>query len=218
MNNLSQIDLNDLLTLEKNLHRDTSLSQDIGGVKTHQLSEANSDGVSADALAVSWAKKYYSAVEAGKNQTLRLISENPESISVKENRAPIVDKLTDTLKVASEIAWSRVEATFGEEIECQGIDPSLINPLEIIADTGKVYHKAIEAYADREPIFRLSVLVGKDMIEVRRKYSQTDPLVLAFVTVQFQYTNKILLGIRADAICTLLKNFRRLPAHPLRRD
>lgn len=199
MNNLSQVDFNDLSTVEKNQHQDTSLSQYIGKLETQQLSEANSDTVSADALAVSWAKKYYSAVEAGKNQTLHLIPKNPQSINVEENRPKIVDKLTDTLKVASEIAWSRVEATFGEEIKCQGVDPSLINFLEIIADTDKLYHKAIEAYADREPIVRLSVLVGKDMIEVRRKYSQTDPLVLAFVTVQFQYTNKILLGCLSES-------------------
>ena len=200
MNNFSQVDLKDLLTVEQNQYLDTSISQVISGLETnHQLYEANSGSVSADSLAINWAKKYYSAVEAGKNQTLRIIQENPQSINVEENRAKIVDKLTDILKVASEIAWGRVEATFGQEIKYQGIDPNLINPSEIIADTGKFYHKAIEAYADREPIFRLSVLAGKDMIEMRRKYSQTDPLVLAFVALEFQYTNKILLGCLSES-------------------
>lgn len=200
MNNLSQVDFKDLLTVENNQHLDTALSQVISRLETnHQLSEADSDGVSVDSLAVNWAKKYYSAVEAGKNQTLGLIAENLQSINVEENRAKIVGKLTDRLKVASEIAWGRVEAIFGQEIKCQGIDASLINPSEIIADTGRLYQKAIEAYADREPIFRLSVLVGKEMIEIRRKYSQTDPLVLAFVALEFQYTNKILLGCLSES-------------------
>jgi hypothetical protein len=107
--------------------------------------------------------------------------------------------LTDTLKLASEIAWSKVEAILGEQIERHAIDPSLINPLEIGADTRTLYRKAIDAYADREPVFRLSVLVGKDIIQVRRKYSQTDALVLGFVTLQFQYTSKILLGCLSES-------------------
>ena len=199
MTNLSQVDLNYLSAADKNRHRQTLLSQGIAGLDSHKLSEANSDGVSANSLAVNWAKKYYSVVGAGKNQMLRLIPQNPESINFEESRAKIVDKLTDTLKVASEIAWNRVEAILGGQIECQGIDPSLINPSEIIADTRKLYRKAIDAYGDRESVFRLSVVVGRDIIEVRRKYSQVDVLVLGFVTLEFQYTKKILLGCLSES-------------------
>lgn len=199
MTNLSQVDLNNLSAADKNKHRQTLLSQGIAGLDSHKLSEANSEGVSANSLAVSWAKKYYSVVGGGKNQRLRLIPENPESINFEENRAKIVDKLTDTLKVASEIAWNRVEAILGGQIECQGIDPSLINPLEIVADTRKLYRKAIDAYGDGESVFRLSVLVGRSIIEVRRKYSQVDALVLGFVTLEFQYTKKILLGCLSES-------------------
>ncbi|CAA9305102.1 hypothetical protein AVDCRST_MAG84-377 [uncultured Microcoleus sp.] len=172
-------------------------SQGITGSDIHKLPEAK--GVSVSSFAVSWAKKYYSTVAARENQAPRQIPPSPELSNFEGNRAKIVDKLTNTLKLASEIAWSRVEALLGEQIERHALNPSLINSLEIAADTRTLYRKAIDAYADREPIFRLSVLVGKDIIQVRRKYSETDPLVLGFVTAQFQYTSKILLGCLSES-------------------
>ena len=172
-------------------------SQGMTGSDTHKLPETK--GVSVSSLAVSWAKKYYSTVAARENQAPRQIPQNPESSNYEENRVKIVDKLTDTLKLASEIAWSKVESVLGEQIECHAIARSLVNPLEIAADTRTLYRKAIDAYADREPVFRLSVLVGKDIIQLRRKYSETDPLVLGFVTLEFQYTSKILLGCLSES-------------------
>ncbi|MEG4805432.1 hypothetical protein QUB63_32755 [Microcoleus sp. ARI1-B5] len=198
MTGISQVSSKSLLTGDEILQGDSLASQGITGSETHKLPEGK--GVSVSSLAVSWAKKYYSTVAARENQGPRQIPQTPESNNFFEgNRAKIVDKLTDTLKVASEIAWSKVEAVLGEEIERHAIDPSLINPEEIAADTRTLYRKAIDAYADREPVFRLSVLVGKDIVRVRRKYSETDPLVLGFVTLEFQYTSKILLGCLSES-------------------
>jgi hypothetical protein len=199
MTKISQIFPKSVHTAENIQHRDTSLPQDIAGLNTHKHAEVNSLGVSVSSLAVSWAKKYYSTVAARENKPLRSIPQNPKLTNFEGNRAQIVDKLTDTLKLASEIAWSRVEAILGEQIERQGIDQSLINPVEIAGDTRNLYRKAIDAYGDREPVFRLSVLVGKYIIRVRQKYSQTDPLVLGFVTLEFQYTSKILLGCLSES-------------------
>ena len=192
MTGISQLSSKSLPTADKIQQGDSLASRGITGPDTHKLPEAK--GVSVSSFAVSWAKKYYSTVAARENQAPRQISPSPELTYFEGNRAKIVDKLTNTLKLGSEIAWNRVEALLGEQIERHGIDPSLINPLEIVADSRTLYRKAIDAYAEREPVFRLSVLVGKDIIQVRRKYSKTDALVLGFVTVQFQYTSKILLG------------------------
>ncbi len=179
-------------TAEEIQNRDTLESQGTS------ISNTKNQEVADSSLAVSWAKKYYSTVAASENKTPQQITKTPELTDVEENRAKTVDKLADTLKLATEIAWSNVEALLGTQIERHAIDRSLINPLEIAADTRNLYRKAIDAYGDREPIFRLSVLVGKDIIEVRRKYSQADPLVLGFVTVEFQYTRKILLGCLSE--------------------
>jgi hypothetical protein len=197
MARISQVSSNSLTTASEIQQFDSLASQSITGSDTHQLPDAK--GVNVSSLAVSWAKKYYSTVATRENQAQRQIAQNPESTDYDGNRAKIVDKLTDTLKLGSEIAWSRVEALLGEQIEQHGIDPSLINHEEIVADTRTLYRKAIDAYGDREPVFRLSVLVGKDIIQVRRKYSETDPLVLGFVTLEFQYTTKILLGCLSES-------------------
>jgi hypothetical protein len=197
MTGISQVSSKSLLRADEILQGDSLASQGITGSDTHKLPEAK--GVSVSSLAVSWAKKYYSTVAARENQAQRQIPQSPESSNFDENRAKIVDKLTETLKVASEIAWSKVEALLGEQIEQHAIDPSLIDREEIAADTRTLYRKAIDAYGDREPVFRLSVLVGKDIVRVRRKYSQRDSLVLGFVTLEFQYTSKILLGCLAES-------------------
>ena len=197
MTGISQLSSKSLPRADKIQQGDSLASRGITGSATHKLPEAK--GVSVSSFAVSWAKKYYSTVAARENQAPRQIPPSPESTYFEGNRAKIVDKLTNTLKLASEIAWNRVEALLGEQIERHGLDQSLINPLEIVADSRTLYRKAIDAYAEREPVFRLSVLVGKDIIQVRRKYSKTDALVLGFVTVEFQYTSQILLGCLSES-------------------
>ncbi|MCC3404198.1 MAG: hypothetical protein JGK17_01005 [Microcoleus sp. PH2017_10_PVI_O_A] len=197
MAGISQLSSKFLSMADELQQGDSFASQAITESDTHNIPEAK--GVSVSSLAVSWAKKYYSTVAARENQAHQQISESPESSNFDGNRAKVVDKLTDTLKVASEIAWSKVEALLGEQIERHAIDPSLINQEEIARDTCTLYRKAIDAYGDREPVFRLSVLVGKDIVQVRRKYSDTDPLVLGFVTLEFQYTSKILLGCLSES-------------------
>lgn len=197
MTGISQVSSKSLPAADEIQRGDSLASQGITLSKIHKLPEAKGGSVSS--FAVSWAKKYYNTVAARENQAPRQIPPSPESTNFEGNRAKIVDKLTNTLKLACEIAWSRVEALLGEQIERHAIDPSLINSLEIVADSRTLYRKAIDAYAEREPVFRLSVLVGKDIIQVRRKYSKTDALVLGFVTVQFQYTSKILLGCLSES-------------------
>lgn len=197
MTGISQISSNYLDPADEIQQGESLAPRGITGSDTQKLSEAK--GANVSSLAVSWAKKYYTTVATRENQAQRQISQSPELTNIEGNRAKIVDKLKDTMKLGSEIAWSKVEAILGEQIERHAIDPSLINHEEIIADTRTLYRKAIDAYGDREPVFRLSVLVGKDIIQVRRKYSEKNPLVLGFVTLEFQYTSKILLGCLSES-------------------
>lgn len=144
-------------------------------------------------LAVSWAKKYYMTVNSPYQQEEdgRGIS---EEIVREENRAKIVDKLEDTLRVSCHLAWSKVENLLGQDIERHGIHPDLIQGSEIIRDTQKLYQRAIDAYAEEEPPNRLSVLLRKDITQIRRKYGAVDPLVLGFMAMQCHYVGEILLG------------------------
>ena len=143
-------------------------------------------------MAVNWAKKYYTTVGAHEQRQLKARG-NQQLQEFEGNRARTVDKLTDTLKVASDIAWGKVQTLLGQDIERHAISPDLINPSQITADARKLYAKAIDAYAEEESPSRLSVVVGRDIIELRSKYSQADPLVLGFVTMEFHYLSQFLL-------------------------
>jgi Phycobilisome protein len=196
MNNISQV-FSQPATTGTIENLDVLMSQDISLPNTkNPVAASLSMGTSS--FTVSWAKKYYNTVEAREKQKLPQITQTPELTNFAENRAKIFDKLSDKLKTAIEIAWNNVEALLGEQIAQYAIDPKSIDSKEIAADTRNLYSKAIDAYGDREPVFRLSVLVGKDIIEVRRKYAQKNPLLLGFVTLEFHYTAKILLGYLSE--------------------
>lgn len=155
---------------------------------------AKSADSKVSSLAVNWAKKYYSTVAAHDKRQQQKLPQASQAPEFSGNRARTVDKLSDTLKVACNLAWNKVEALLGADIERHAISPDLINPSQIIADSRNLYRKALDAYAEQEPASRLSVLVGRDIVEVRRKYSQADPLVLGFVTMQVHYVGQMLLG------------------------
>ncbi|MGE5655270.1 MAG: hypothetical protein ACM37W_01395 [Actinomycetota bacterium] len=189
----SQVDfpLQESLQLSTTLLASTPMDSDS---RLSELAKSPPDSQQISSLAVSWAKKYYSTVAAYNQRKQQKTSETFQPLEFEGNRARTVDKLADTLKVACNLAWNKVETLLGEDIERHAISPDLINPAQIIADTRNLYRKALEAFAEQEPAARLAVLVGRELIEMRKKYSQADPLVLGFVTMQVHYVGQMLLG------------------------
>lgn len=146
-------------------------------------------------LAVNWAKKYYKNIRNApyqREQNNETISDNLTTLNLNKNRASTVDKLLESLKVASEIAWGKVESILGLEIISHGINEDLIQPEQMRTDSRHLYREVIITYADREKPSRLSVLLGKKFIEIRRKYTQADPLVLGFMVMQCHYLGQML--------------------------
>jgi hypothetical protein len=94
---------------------------------------------------------------------------------------------------ASAQAWSLTETMLSEEIRRHGINPDLVNPLEIAADTRILFQKVVDAYAERSTPRRLSVIVGRDFGRVRQKYTSVDRRAIGFVSMQFHYTGQKLL-------------------------
>jgi hypothetical protein len=145
--------------------------------------------------AVDWAKHYYHNIvysthkEEHKNETLFA---DFTTINFLDNRASTVDKLLESLKVASEIAWGKVESIFGLEIISHGINEDLIQPAQMRNDSRHLYRDVIITYADQEKPSRLSVLLGKNFREIRRKYTDADPLVLGFMVMQCHYVGQML--------------------------
>ncbi len=161
---------------------------------TYQEEEttSQSSGETVSYLAVNWAKNYYKNVITETHQEEPKSEFSSESMHLVENRASTVNKLLDLLKVASEIAWGKVESLLGLEILRHGISADLIQPVQIKNDSRHLYHELIITYADRETPSRLSVLLGKQLIEIRRKYTKEDPLILGFIAMQCHYVGQML--------------------------
>jgi len=158
----------------------------------HQSLESN-----YHSLAMLWAKKYYLSVTRDNSQ--RTKNESLEEVNSGIGRQKIANKLMQNLTLASAQAWSLTETLLSEEIRRHGINPELINPLEIAVDTRNLFQKAWEAFADGAAPERLSVLVGKDCGRVRQKYTSQDPRAIGFVSMQFHYTGQKILDWLSSA-------------------
>jgi hypothetical protein len=144
-------------------------------------------------LAALWARKYFVSVTATNEESLLNKAENLKEITSKQGRERTTETLMQNLTLASAQAWSLTETLLSEEIRRHGINPDLINPLEIAADTRRLFQKVLTAYAERSTPRRLSVIVGKDFGQVRQKYTSVDRRAIGFVSMQFHYTGQKLL-------------------------
>lgn len=159
-----------------------SSSSAIGGVPTNLSS-----------LAVLWAKKYVSAVQAADQRLAAPSSETLAELDSLEGRSQTADRLLKSLTSASALAWSQTESLLSSEIPRHGIDPSLIDPWQIAADSHALFQTALQAYAEQVTPQRLSVLVSTELGRVRKHYTSADPRVIGFVSMQFHYTGQKLL-------------------------
>lgn len=155
---------------------------------TPQSSKSN-----VHSLAALWARKYYTAVTTGYDAEQMRKSEHLKELASTEGRAVTAEKLLQNLNLASANAWSKTEQLLSEEIRRHGINPDLLNPLEIATDTRYLFQKVLDGYAEQITAQRVSVLVGGDFGRVRQKYTSTDPRAIGFVSMQFHYTGQLLL-------------------------
>ncbi|HAG85240.1 MAG TPA: hypothetical protein DCL61_29850 [Cyanobacteria bacterium UBA12227] len=148
----------------------------------------------AHSLAVLWARKYYVSVTAKEDEPFsNEIPENLKEVTSTLGRERTAEKLMQKLNWASAQAWSLTETLLSDEIRRHGIDPELVNPMEIAADTRHLFQKTLDAYAKRATPRRLSVIVGKEFGQVRHKYTSVDRRAIGFVSMQFHYTGQKLL-------------------------
>ncbi|MEQ8958934.1 MAG: hypothetical protein RLP02_13590, partial [Coleofasciculus sp. C2-GNP5-27] len=131
----------------------------------------NSPTSNVHSLAVLWARKYYTAVtnQDQDESVSSLAAADLKEIASLEGRQSTAEKMMQKLNFASAQAWSLTETLLSEEIRRHGINPELVNPLEIAADTRSLFQKTANAYAQRATPRRLSVIVGKDFGQVRQK-------------------------------------------------
>jgi hypothetical protein len=156
-------------------------------------STSKSNPSNVHSLAALWARKYYVSVTASDEASLLKNADDLKEATSKEGRERTAEKLMQNLRLASAQAWSLTETLLSDEIRRHGINPDLVNPVEIAADTRFLFQKTLQAYAERATPRRLSVIVGKDFGQVRQKYTSVDRRAIGFVSMQFHYTGQRLL-------------------------
>jgi hypothetical protein len=144
-------------------------------------------------LASVWAKRYVGSVASPIELPIAAVSTTWNCYDSAAGRQQTQDKLLKVLRLASAQAWGQTEAILTDEIYRHGIDPVLINPWAIAADSHQVFEKAIAAYGQGISAQNISLVVGNDCGKLRQKYCQADPRLIGFVSMQFHYTGQMLL-------------------------
>jgi hypothetical protein len=180
----------------------------------------NKGGV--ESLALQWAKRYLQNLELDANDE----SNNTQNLVVvisQAGREKTSQKLMESLRSVSAKAWNKTEALLEGEIKRHRIDPNLINPWEIAADSFKIYQKTLDVYTQQAPLQQMSMVmklaregeslyekaldlytqkvapiqlttaISANVGELREKYTKDDPRLIGFVSMQFHYTSQMLL-------------------------
>ncbi|OUL30052.1 hypothetical protein [Nostoc sp. 106C] len=176
-----------------------------------------------ESLAQQWAKKYVQNLQADSSVTESDKTLNLAQIVSPAGREKTTQKIIESLRSVSAKAWNQTEALLSEQVKLHSIDPSVINPWEIAADSFNIYQKALEVYTQKATLRplalvvqlaqegnllyeqalevyteqvapnQLATVVGADIGAIRKKYTSKDPRVIGFVTMQFHYTSQMLL-------------------------
>lgn len=138
-----------------------------------------------------WAKKYVARLKDPSRQFCSL-----DEAKLRVERAQF---LTDSLRPVSAEAWHRTEALLADEVSRHRISADLIDPWAIAKDVHHVYTQALSAYASHISPQQFSVVVAAEIGEIRRKYTQEDPRVIGFVSMQFHYCGQLITAqVEAD--------------------
>ncbi|NJL65154.1 MAG: hypothetical protein HC903_29420 [Methylacidiphilales bacterium] len=197
------------------------------GEKDERSSSFANRGVT-QSLALQWAKKYLQNLDSdfcgqGEEDTFSL-----KQVVSQEGRKNTAKKLMASLRTISHQSWYRVEMLLSQEAKRHKIDPALLNPWEITAESFSIYEKTLDVYTQQAPLQQLSTVmrlarqgeplyqkalevyteqvapsqlatvIGWQVGALRRKYTQQDPRIIGFVSMQFHYTSQMLLQSLSD--------------------
>lgn len=151
----------------------------------YQKASPGSQVNSLQTLSKLWAKKYV--------QKLVEPEKAWEVHSTRGLRAILAQQLLDGLRSTSIQAWTKTEALLSQEVKRQGINYRLIDPWVISKDVYCIYEKVLLAYSDGVIPQRLCMFIGSDLGRLRQKYTEIDPRVIGFVSLQFHYSGQLLL-------------------------
>lgn len=163
-------------------------------------------------LSKLWAKKYVQKL---------IEPEDTWEATSKGMRAITAQRLLQSLRATSIQAWTKTEALLSQEVKRHGINYKLIDPWEIARDVHDIYEEVLLAYAAQAAPQRLCVSIATNLGRIRQKYTKIDPRVVAFVSLQFHYSGKLLLdSLSKQEQVTVNDYFRIIDDHlymPLQR-
>lgn len=146
-----------------------------------------------------WARKYL--------QKLAEQDDITEALNRSERAAEIARTLAQTLRATSAQAWAKTEALLAQELVRHQIDPRSIDPWSVAKDAHQIYETTLDAYAQQLPPPQLSTLIAAPLGQIRQKYTASDPRIIGFVSMQFHYSEQILLDLAPPSQQALLSQY-----------
>lgn len=145
--------------------------------------------------AIKWAQQYYAEVAKHQPESSHffLKEQDIDVTEFDENRSQIVAQLIDILNVLATMAQHKAEALLGQEFYHEKSQHSFKKNRSFSRDMCYLYQQALEAFADYEHPSRLSVLVGRDILQFRQMYCEINPILLGAFSLQFNYMGRMLL-------------------------
>ncbi|AFZ03946.1 hypothetical protein [Calothrix sp. PCC 6303] len=191
-------------------------------------------------LALEWGKKYLHNIDPTLSRDDTTDGNNIKELISSTGREKTKEKLMASLRLVSIQAWNQVEILLIKEVERYHINPQLIEPWEIISDCYKIYEKTLEIYYQQAPLRQLSMIMrlareGEPLYQkalgiyteqviptqltaairsqvgtLRKKYTKVDSRIIAFVSMQFHYTSKILLQMLSPLERPIVESYFRV--------
>jgi len=155
--------------------------------------------VTSQTFSEAWAKKYL--------QKLVEQDDIAAALSHSQMAAEIAKTLMQALRTTSAQAWAKTEALLSQEMVRHQIDIRLIDPWAVAKDAYHIYEITLDAYAQQIAPPKLSTLIAADLGQIRRKYTVDDPRLIGFVSMQFHYSEQMLLSLTPQTQRSLLSQY-----------
>lgn len=143
-------------------------------------------------LSKIWAKKYVRTLQEPTPK---------DAVSVEiDLRSQVSQQLRKQLRNLSAQAWTKTEYLLAKEIFRHQLVTDDLDPWAISGDVHDVYMKAFESYAMSMTPERFAVTIAADLGRIRERFTETDPRVIGFVSMQFHYTGQLLLDQATELV------------------
>lgn len=131
----------------------------------------------------AWAQRYIRQVDAA----------DCTAAPPQNDRRAIATTLERNLRTVSAKAWAKTEHLLSQEMIRHQISPELVDPWTISQDIYQIYRQTLHHYADGTVPERFALTIASPVGDLRRQYTQVDPRVIGFASMQFHYTGQLLL-------------------------